>query len=165
MALKYASSSNIEARDAILYYLDKLMLLTSKSATNYDEKLTYNTAINIQNILALCASLIMAASGDLKVFQRLRVLHNDTSKSMGYGGFMAINTALGFLFLGGGQMAFDDSLFGIASLITSMYPIFPKENSEYEVHLQALRHFGHWLLFHDVWWLKKLVLMNHAKYQ
>lgn len=127
MALKYASSSNIEARDAILYYLDKLMLLTSKSATNYDEKLTYNTAINIQNILALCASLIMAASGDLKVFQRLRVLHNDTSKSMGYGGFMAINTALGFLFLGGGQMAFDDSLFGIASLITSMYPIFPKE--------------------------------------
>ncbi|CAL1197097.1 Anaphase-promoting complex subunit 1 family protein [Candida parapsilosis] len=141
MALKYASSSNIEARDSVLYYLDKLMLLTAKPATNYDEKLTYNTAINIQNILALCASLIMAAGGDLKVFQRLRVLHNDTSKSMGYGGFMAINTALGFLFLGGGQMAFDDSLFGIASLITSLYPIFPKENSEYEVHLQALRHF------------------------
>ncbi|KAG5421745.1 APC1 [Candida metapsilosis] len=141
MALKYASSSNIEARDAILYYLDKLMLLTSKPTNNYDEKLAHNTAINIQNILALCASLIMAASGDLKVFQRLRVLHNDTSKSMGYGGFMAINTALGFLFLGGGQMAFDDSLFGIASLITSLYPIFPQENSEYEIHLQALRHF------------------------
>ncbi|KAI5949649.1 APC1 [Candida margitis] len=141
MALKYASSSNIEARDVILYYLDRLMKLTNKPATNYDEKLTYNTAINIQNILALCASLIMAASGDLKVFQRLRVLHNDTSKAMGYGGFMAINTALGFLFLGGGQMAFDDSLFGTASLITSLYPIFPKENNEYEVHLQALRHF------------------------
>ncbi|KAI5967120.1 APC1 [Candida theae] len=141
MALRYASSSNIEARDTILYYLDKMMLLTSKSANNYDEKLAYNAAINVQNMLALCASLIMAATGDLKVFQRLRVLHNDTSKSMGYGGYMAINTALGFLFLGGGQMAFDDSLFGIASLVTSLYPVFPKENSECEVHLQALRHF------------------------
>ncbi|KAI3402435.2 APC1 [Candida oxycetoniae] len=142
MALKYASSYNIEARNTILYYLDKLMKLTSKSAVNYDQKLTYNTAITIQNVLALCAAVIMAASGDLEVFRRLRVLHNDTNRILGFGGYMAINTALGFLFLGGGQMAFDnDSLFGIASLITSLYPIYPKENSEYEVHLQALRHF------------------------
>ena len=37
--------------------------------------------MNLQNILALCASVIMAASGDLEVFRRLRVLHNDTNKN------------------------------------------------------------------------------------
>ncbi|KAI5953598.1 APC1 [Candida jiufengensis] len=141
IALKYASSHNLQARDTILFYLDKMMKLTNQLAINYDQKLAYNTAINIQNMLALSVSVIMAASGDLQVFRRLRVLHNDTNKEMGFGGFMAINTALGFLFLGGGQMAFDNSLFSIASLITSLYPIFPKENSEYEIHLQALRHF------------------------
>lgn len=63
---------------------------------------------------------------------------------MGFGCFMAINTALGFLFLGGGQYAFDSSPFAIACLVTSLYPIYPTENSEYEIHLQALRHFGLW---------------------
>ncbi|CAK9438693.1 uncharacterized protein LODBEIA_P29170 [Lodderomyces beijingensis] len=142
IAMKYASTHNTEARDTVLYYLDELMELTRKPAVNYDQKLTYNTALSMQNILALCASVIMAASGDLEVFRRLRVLHNDTTKKLGYGGYMAINSALGFLFLGGGQMAFDNvSLFGVASLITSLYPIYPRENSEYEIHLQALRHF------------------------
>lgn len=142
IALKFASSQNSRAKSTILYYLDEVMRLTSKPAINYDQKLTYNTAITIQNVLALCASVIMSASGDLEVFQRLRVLYNDTSKKMGFGGYMAINTALGFLFLGGGQMAFNvNSLFGIASLVISLYPIYPKENSEYDVHLQAMRHF------------------------
>ncbi|KAI5966491.1 APC1 [Candida pseudojiufengensis] len=141
IALKYASSHNLQARNTILYYLDKMMKLTNQLAINYDQKLAYNTAINVQNMLALSVSLIMAASGDLQVFQRLRVLHNDTNKEMGFGGYMAINTALGFLFLGGGQMAFNNSKFSIACLIISLYPIFPKENSEYEIHLQALRHF------------------------
>ena len=61
-------------------------------------KLHTRGCVNLQNILALCASVIMAASGDLEVFRRLRVLHNDTNKKMGFGCFMAINTALGFLF-------------------------------------------------------------------
>ncbi|CAX44316.1 Anaphase-Promoting Complex/Cyclosome (APC/C) largest subunit, putative [Candida dubliniensis CD36] len=141
MALKFASSHNLEARDTVLKYLDKVMELSSKPALNYDQKIAYKGCINLQNILALCASIIMAASGDLEVFRRLRVLHNDTNKKMGFGCFMAINTALGFLFLGGGQYAFDSSPFAIACLVTSLYPIYPTENSEYEIHLQALRHF------------------------
>lgn len=141
MALKFASSHNLEARDTILKYLDKVMQLSAKPALNYDQKIAYKGCVNLQNILALCASVIMAASGDLEVFRRLRVLHNDTNKKMGFGCFMAINTALGFLFLGGGQYAFDSSPFAIACLVTSLYPIYPTENSEYEIHLQALRHF------------------------
>ncbi|RCK60895.1 Negative regulator of mitosis [Candida viswanathii] len=141
MALKFASSHNTTARDTILHYLDRIMELSSKLAVNYDQKIAYNGCISLQNILAVCASVIMTASGDLQVFRRLRVLHNDTNKTMGFGGYMAVNTALGFLFLGGGQYAFDNSPFAIASLATALYPIYPTENSEYEVHLQALRHF------------------------
>ncbi|KAL6453778.1 bimE Negative regulator of mitosis [Candida maltosa Xu316] len=141
MALKFASTHNLTARDTILHYLDKIMELGSKSAVNYDQKIAYNGCINLQNTLSLCASVIMAGSGDLEVFRRLRILHNDTNKKIGYGGYMAVNTALGFLFLGGGQYAFDNSAFSIASLVISLYPIYPSENSEYEVHLQALRHF------------------------
>jgi len=141
IAARYASTHDVTARDTLLHFLDILMLVAVKSHSNYDEKIAYHCANNIQNLLALCLSVVMAGSGDLETFRRLRVLHNDTGKEMGYGNYMAINTALGFLFLGGGQYAFDTSNFAVASLVISLYPIFPNEQSEYEVHLQALRHF------------------------
>ena len=56
------------------------MQLSAKPALNYDQKIAYKGCVNLQNILALCASVIMAAS-DLEVFRRLRVLHNDTNKN------------------------------------------------------------------------------------
>ncbi|RLV93081.1 Negative regulator of mitosis [Spathaspora sp. JA1] len=147
IAVKYASSHDITARDTILHYLDEMMELSSikhanDNTNNYDQKIAYNSAVNIQNLLAMCVAVVMAGSGDLEVFRRLRVLHNDTNKHMGYGGYMAINCGLGLLFLGGGQYAFDTNCnFAIACLITAIYPIFPSETNEYEVHLQALRHF------------------------
>ncbi|KAG7664251.1 APC1 [[Candida] subhashii] len=141
IAVKYASSHDLIARDTIIYYLDKMMGLACLTANNYDQKIAYNSAINTQNLLALCCSVVMAGSGDLEVFRRLRILYNDTGKGKGYGNYMAINSALGFLFLGGGQYAFNNSNFAIACLVVSLYPIFPNDKSDYEVHLQALRHF------------------------
>lgn len=142
IAAKYASTHDLMARDTIIYYLDKMMELACMPATNYDQKIASNSAVNIQNLLALCCSVVMAGSGDLECFRRLRILHNDTSKGPVYGNYMAINSALGFLFLGGGQYAFNNSSnFAIACLVVSLYPIFPNDKSDYEVHLQALRHF------------------------
>lgn len=141
MAIKYASTHNNDARDTLLYYLDKMMAITVAPANNYDQRMAYRCANNIQDLIALSLSVIMAGSGDLETFRRLRILQSETNKDMGYGNYMAINTALGFLFLGGGQYAFSESNFAIACLVVSLYPIFPNENSEFEVHLQALRHF------------------------
>lgn len=141
IAIKYASTHDQKARDTIIYYLDNMMVLAMANTTNYDERVACHSAINIQNILALCLSIIMAGSGDLETFRRLRVLYGDTDKERNYGNYMAINMALGFLFLGGGQYAFGSSNLAIATLIVSLYPVFPNENGEYEVHLQALRHF------------------------
>lgn len=141
VAIKYASTHNIEARNTILHYCDMMSVITMNPAANYDQKVTYNSASNVRNLLALCLSLVMAGSGDLDTFRRLRILHGDTHNGMGYGNYMAINMALGFLFLGGGQYAFDNSNFSIACLLISLYPVFPTEESDYEVHLQVLRHF------------------------
>lgn len=141
MAVKYASSHNIKARDTLLHFLDVMMVISMSPANNYDQKTAYNSASNIQNLLALCLSLVMAGSGDLETFRRLRILHSETHKEMGYGNYQAINMALGFLFLGGGQYAFANSNFAIACLLISLYPVYPNENTDHEIHLQALRHF------------------------
>ncbi|CAK7908829.1 anaphase-promoting complex subunit 1 [[Candida] anglica] len=141
LAVKNASSQSKMARDTLLHFLDLMMEVSARSAKNYDEKIAQHSAISIRNLLALCVSVVMAGSGDLETFRRLRILHGDTSKEMEYGSYMAINMALGFLFLGGGQYAFSTSHFSIACLVTSMYPVFPSSNSDYEVHLQAMRHF------------------------
>ncbi|KAG2731980.1 hypothetical protein G9P44_004397 [Scheffersomyces stipitis] len=141
MAVKYASSHDSTVRNTLLHYLDLMMRISSFNTNNYDQKIAHQCAGKIRNLIALSLSVVMAGSGDLETFRRLRILHDDTNKEMGYGNYMAINTALGFLFLGGGQYAFGNSNFAIACLITSLYPIYPNENSEVDVHLQALRHF------------------------
>ena len=141
MAIKYASTHDIGARNTLLHYLDKMRHVSMCVATNYDQRIAGHSANNIQNLLALCLSVIMAGSGDLETFRRLRNLYGETTRNVEYGNYMAINMALGFLFLGGGQYAFGNSNLAIACLIVSLYPIFPSGNGDYEVHLQALRHF------------------------
>ncbi len=153
MAIKFTSSNDLMARDTILHYLDKFMWITGQESKNYDQKSARQCAAKIRNLLAVCAALIMTASGDLDTLRRLRVLHNETqTNSMGYGGYMAINMALGFLFLGGGQYAMNNSNLAVACLITAVYPSFPypllsssmstaKYRGGSEVHLEAMRHF------------------------
>lgn len=140
IGLRFASTHDIVARDTLLHFSDKMMKIISKKSSTYDQKVAYHTANNIQKLIALSVSLVMAGSGDLKSFRILRVMYNDTSRDLSFGNFMIINTALGFLFLGGGQYAFSDSNFAIASMIVSFYPLYPSENSDHDIHLQALRH-------------------------
>lgn len=54
---------------------------------------------------------------------------------------MAINMALGFLFLGSGAFTFSRNKFAIASLMCALYPLFPRDPNDNRYHLQALRHF------------------------
>lgn len=144
IAIKYASSQSIEARDTIFFFLSSVtraLESLDRSPSNYDEKLAYRNCHSIESLMALCLSVVMAGSGDLDTLRELRKLQAATDQQMNFGNYMALNMALGFLFLGGGQFAFSLSNFAIANLITSMYPVFPDENSESDAHLQALRHF------------------------
>jgi len=86
-------------------------------------------------------SIIMAGTGDVECFRTLRVLRKRFEHDMHYGYNMAIHMSLGFLFLGSGAFTFSRSDLAIASLLCSLYPIFPSNPSDNRYHLQALRHF------------------------
>ncbi|ODQ64815.1 hypothetical protein NADFUDRAFT_66873 [Nadsonia fulvescens var. elongata DSM 6958] len=144
MALKHASSSNQEVKSTLIYYIDQLMRICELPVTNYDQSIARVAAINAQDCLALALSTVMAGTGDLETFRRLRALHGRTDKFATYGSFMAAHMAMGILFLGDGQFALSTSNLAIASLIVSFYPIFPALAEDNRSHLQALRHF--WVL-------------------
>lgn len=139
IAIKYASSGDIVARDTILYFMSELNRYTQLEPTNYDQRIVLRCGYNMQNLLALSVSIVMAGSGDLETLRYLRIMYHD-AQSKSFGSYMAINMALGFLFLGDGQYAFGNSNFAIACLVISIYPIFPSQENENDIHLQALRH-------------------------
>ncbi|KAH3661540.1 hypothetical protein OGAPHI_006388 [Ogataea philodendri] len=146
IAIKYASTGNPEAKETLSFYFDKLMKVCSLEAKKYDERIALIGAENIRDVVILGLSLVTAGSGDLDVFRNLRYLQGVVDDTMNYGNYMAINTALGMLFLGGGQKAFRKDNLGIAALLTAIYPVYGTNtyssgNESSEIYLQALRHF------------------------
>jgi len=147
MSIRFASTGNVTVKSTILGYLGKLISLCQRVPSNFDQRIALIGARNVRDVIMLGLSILMSGTGDLDTLRILRYLQGMTDQHTNYGDFMAINTALGFLFLGGGQQAFktDDS-FSIASLITSIYPVYSTNNYECtsectEILLEALRHF------------------------
>jgi anaphase-promoting complex subunit 1 len=94
---------------------------------------------------SLALSIVMAGTGDQNCFKTLRIVRKRLdSNENNFGHQMAINMALGFLFLGSGAYTLGRSKFQIAALMCSLYPVFPKEANDNRYHLQAIRHF--WVL-------------------
>ena len=83
----------------------------------------------------------MAGKCDVSCFRILRVLRKRFESEMHYGYNMAINMAIGFLFLGSGAYTFSRTNEAIAALLCATYPIFPSNPGDNRFHLQALRHF------------------------
>lgn len=144
IALRNAGSGDTHVRDLLVHYLDQFMRICSLPATNYDQKLTRNTTRNCQDLLALCAATVMAGSGDLIIFRRLRALRGRDDSETPYGSHMVAHVAIGALFLAGGTQTFGTSNLAVAALIVAFYPIFPTSILDNKSHLQAFRHF--WVL-------------------
>ena len=141
VALRFAGSGCTEARDLMLLYLHELTRICQIEADTFDERLTRNTVRNCQDLVALAAATVMAGTGDLKVFRRLRSMHGRDDKDTPYGSHLAAHLAIGALFLGGGTFTFGTSNISIASLLVAFYPIFPSSVQDNKSHLQAFRHF------------------------
>ncbi|KAL8836753.1 MAG: hypothetical protein Q9170_002782 [Blastenia crenularia] len=144
LGLRYAGTGMLAVRDILCHELDQFMSRTRRPSTNYDQRLTRITARNCQDTIALAAACVMAGSGDLKVFRRLRALHGRTDAETPYGSHLAAHLAIGVLFLGGGTHSFNTSNVAIASLLCAFYPLFPTTVLDNKSHLQAFRHF--WVL-------------------
>ncbi|KAF1956481.1 negative regulator of mitosis [Byssothecium circinans] len=144
ISLKYAGTGNIKVRDFLIRYLDQLIRINKLPAHRYDAKLARNTVRNCQDLTALAAATVMAGTGDLYVFRRLRGLHGRLGQDTPYGSHLAAHMAIGVLFIAGGTYTFSTSNKAIASLICAFYPLFPLDVQDSRAHLQAFRHF--WVL-------------------
>ncbi|KAL4866639.1 hypothetical protein BDV12DRAFT_172592 [Aspergillus spectabilis] len=144
LGLRYAGSANSEVRDILLSYLDQFIRICRLPAANYDGKLARNSVRHCQDVVALSAAAVMAGTGDLALFRRLRSLHGRVDPDTPYGSHMAAHMAIGLLFLGGGSHTLGTSNLATASLICSLYPVFPTTVLDNKCHLQAFRHL--WVL-------------------
>jgi anaphase-promoting complex subunit 1 len=144
VSLKHAGTGDTAVRDFLLQYLDQFIRIAKLPALRYDAKLARNTVRNCQDLLALSAATVMAGTGDLDVFRRLRGLHGRISPDTPYGSHLAAHMAFGTLFIAGGTQTFSRSNKAIASLICAFYPLFPMDVQDSRAHLQAFRHF--WVL-------------------
>ncbi|KAM5464980.1 Anaphase-promoting complex subunit 1 [Microsporum audouinii] len=144
LGLRFAGSGSIAARDLLVAHLDQFIRICRIPALNYDAKLTQNSVRNCQDIIALSAAAVMAGTGDLVTFRRIRSLHGRVDVDTHYGSHMATHMALGMLFLGGGTYTLGTSNIAVASLLCSLYPVFPTSILNNNYHLQAFRHL--WVL-------------------
>ncbi|EPS26616.1 hypothetical protein PDE_01554 [Penicillium oxalicum 114-2] len=144
LGLRYAGSGNTQARDLLLYYLDQFIRISRLPVLSYDARLTRNSVRNCQDIVSLSAAAVMAGTGDLMLFRRLRSLHGRVDPDTPYGSHMAAHMAIGMLFLGGGSYTLGTSDLGVAALLCAFYPVFPTEVLDNKCHLQAFRHL--WVL-------------------
>ena len=144
IGLRFAGSAYHEVRDLLVAYLDQYIRLTRLPALNYDAKLTRNSLRNCQDVVALAVAAVMAGTGDLVVFRRLRCLHGRVDAETPYGSHLATHMAIGALFLGGGTHTFGTGDLAVASLLCAFYPLFPTSVLDNRSHLQALRHL--WVL-------------------
>ncbi|KAJ5819722.1 hypothetical protein N7474_005313 [Penicillium riverlandense] len=144
LGLRYSGSGHGPARDLLLFYLDQFLRISRLPALNYDSKLARNSVRNCQDIVALATSTVMAGTGDLALFRRLRSLHGRIDADTSYGSHMAAHMAIGMLFLGGGSYTLGTSDLAVASLLCAFYPIFPTTVLDNKCHLQAFRHL--WVL-------------------
>ncbi|KAL9041363.1 MAG: hypothetical protein Q9214_004138 [Letrouitia sp. 1 TL-2023] len=141
IGLRFAGTGSFDARNVLCHYLDQFIRICRLPATNYDRKLTRITTRNCQDAVALSAACVMAGTGDLQVFRRLRSLHGRIDPDTPYGSHLAAHMAIGVLFLGGGTHTFGTSNLAVASLLCAFYPLFPATVLDNQSHLQAFRHF------------------------
>ena len=144
LGLRYAGSGRTQVRNLLVWYLDQFIRICKLPVVNYDGRMARNSARNCQDTIALSAAAVMAGSGDLTLFRRLRSLHGRIDNDTPYGSHMAAHMGIGLLFLGGGSYTLGTSDLAVASLLCSMYPIFPINVLDNKCHLQAFRHL--WVL-------------------
>ena len=140
IGLRFVGSAREDVRNLLGHYLDQFIRITNLPAHNYDGRLTRITARNCQDTVALAAAAVMAGTGDIWLFRRLRRLHGRTDPDTPYGSHLAAHMAIGALFLGGGTHSFATTPVAVASLLAAFYPLFPAAVLDNRAHLQAFRH-------------------------
>ena len=141
LGLRYAGTANRAAASAIferaLWFLE---LRDNKDVVTLSQRPDTCTLITCLCTSAVSLAMVMSGTGDLDSFRLLRALRWRCDDGTLYGTHMAIGSAIGLLFLGGGKHTLGNAPDDVAMLITAFYPHFPVLSSDNQYHLQALRH-------------------------
>lgn len=141
LGLRYVGTGNTEASNVVCRYVNELQKFRDDSdpasAILRPDKSTIEMCLGAS---AIALGLIMAGTGDLKVFRILKSLRQKYAMDVKFGNHMAYASAIGLLFIGGGNCTLGNDPADIAALLISFYPRYPMFTHDNQYHLQALRH-------------------------
>uniref|UniRef100_K3WQA7 Anaphase-promoting complex subunit 1 beta-sandwich domain-containing protein n=1 Tax=Globisporangium ultimum (strain ATCC 200006 / CBS 805.95 / DAOM BR144) TaxID=431595 RepID=K3WQA7_GLOUD len=149
IGLRFASTSDAQARKTLQKYILHFRDMRSKAASmrvgSNNTIIAATERVTIERCLAACAqalALVDAGSGNVKTLTLLRSinLRQRVDSELTYGNHMALSMAIGLLFIGGGRATVSRSKEAIASLVISLFPMFPMDTADNKYHLQAFRH-------------------------
>lgn len=140
IGLKYAGSKDQTARDRLWMQLDTLEKQVKVQTVSFFSKIRRAAVRAALDQVRISLAMVMAGSGDVDLLRHLRRAHGDVDAETCYGSHMVTHMALGLLFLGGGRFTLGTSDLGVAALLISFLPPFPRSSGDNRAHLQAFRH-------------------------
>lgn len=141
LGLRFAGTGNENAREAIYSKIIELQKLRDGSdSVSTALRPDMPTVELCLGSAAISLAMVMAGTGNLKVFRLLKALRWKCDMDVKYGNHMAYASAIGLLFLGGGTCTLGNEPSDIAALLVSFFPRYPIFTHDNRYHLQALRH-------------------------
>lgn len=137
VAFRFAGTQHPQATALLLAELSSAMQFKPKDS---EPKVIRHALESSMALTAVAAAIVLSGTGDLRLLRLLRALHRRKSQHLSYGHQMLTHMAIGFLFLGGGRLAFATTKSALAALLLSVYPALPSSPSDNRHHLQAFRH-------------------------
>jgi len=137
IGLRFVGTATMQARNVLMHFVGHFIDLRNAAASQKPDPSTIEMCLGTS---AIALALVMAGTGDLATLRLLRSLRFKTEEGVTYGNHMAIASAIGILFLGGGRVSFSNDNSSIAALVCAFYPRFPMNTNDNQYHLQAMRH-------------------------
>lgn len=150
IGFRFAGTSDSRARKTLRKYIVHFREMRLRSASGviagFGNAIAAATErVTVERCLAVCAqalALVDAGSGNVETLALLRSinLRQRVDSDTTYGNHMALSSAIGLLFVGGGRATVSRSKEAIAALVVSLFPMYPMNTADNKYHLQAFRH-------------------------
>lgn len=141
LGLRFAGTGNESAREVIYSKIIELQRLRDGSdSVSTALRPDMPTVELCLGSAAISLAMVMAGTGDLKVFRLLKAIRWKCDMDVKYGNHCAYASAIGLLFLGGGTCTLGNEAADTAALLVSFFPRYPIFTHDNRYHLQALRH-------------------------
>ncbi|OQR88909.1 meiotic check point regulator-like protein [Achlya hypogyna] len=142
IGLKFAGTQHPVAKATLIGYIEEVQDWRAKLGRSTD--VSRVTLERVLGTLAQALALVMVGTGDIECTRLIRALlvrqKADVLGDVTYGNHMAMSSALGLLYLGGGRCSLLPTPLATAMLVVALYPMYPSKTTDQRYHLQALRH-------------------------